>query len=182
MQFSCRTSGPPICRQWLRWRRLLPIVTSVVGSRTFVRLGPHRLAPVSFALSGVLQIAEWFLLGHSARIGACVIYLHVVALGALLLSSFWSLMNESFEPRSAKAFFGKIGGAGTLGGLCGGLLAERVAAWFGTRDVILLLAALHLACAGLLWGVREVRGPHSQAARTSRTLSTPCTGIHSCSC
>jgi hypothetical protein len=34
------------------------IVTSVVGSRTFVRLGPHRLAPVSFALSGLLQIAE----------------------------------------------------------------------------------------------------------------------------
>ena len=141
------------------------IVTSVVGSRTFVRLGPHRLAPVSFALSGVLQIAEWFLLGHSARIGACVIYLHVVALGALLLSSFWSLMNESFEPRSAKAFFGKIARAGTLGGVCGGLLAERVAAWFGTRDVVLLLAALHLVCAVLLWGLAEVRGLRSQDPR-----------------
>ena len=138
------------------------IVTSVVGSRMFVRLGPHRLVPVSFALSGVLQIAEWFLLGHWAPIGACVIYLHVVALGALLLSSFWSLMNESFEPRSAKAFFGKISGAGTLGGFCGGLLAERVAAWFGTTDVILLLAALHLASAGLLWGLGQARDLRKQ--------------------
>ena len=36
------------------------IVTSVVGSRIFVRLGPYRVAPVAFALSGVVQIAEWF--------------------------------------------------------------------------------------------------------------------------
>ena len=59
------------------------IATSVLGNRTFVRLGPYRLAPVSFAASAVLQIAEWLLLGHSARIAACVIYLHVVAFGAL---------------------------------------------------------------------------------------------------
>ena len=64
---------------------------------------------------------------------ACIIYLHVVAFGAVLLSGFWSLMNETFEPRSAKELFGRISGMGTLGGLCGGLLAERVAAWFGRR-------------------------------------------------
>ena len=39
------------------------IVASIVGSRTLVRLGPHRVAPVSFAVSGVLQLAEWLLLG-----------------------------------------------------------------------------------------------------------------------
>ena len=60
------------------------IVVSIASSRTLVRLGPHRVAPVSFALSGVLQFAEWLLLGHSARIAACVIYLHVVAFGAVL--------------------------------------------------------------------------------------------------
>src|SRR6185295_850024 len=86
----------------------------------------------------------------------CVIYLHVVALGGVLLSCFWSLMNESFEPRSAKTLFGRISGAGTLGGFCGGLLAARVAASFGARDVILLLAALHVACAVLLWKVVRV--------------------------
>ena len=49
-----------------------------------------------------------------------------------------------------------------LGGLCGGLFAERVAAWFGMKEVMLLLAALHLACAGLLWGVRgDCRVPTS---------------------
>src|SRR5687767_5640929 len=76
------------------------VAASVVGSRTFVRLGPHRLAPASLALSGVVQIAEWFLLGYAGGIGAIVSYLHLAAFGALLLSSFWSLMSESFEPRS----------------------------------------------------------------------------------
>jgi hypothetical protein len=56
-------------------------------------------------------------------------------------------MNESFEPRSAKEVFGRISGMGTIGGLCGGVLAERVAAWFGAADVVLLLATLHLGSA-----------------------------------
>jgi MFS family permease len=132
------------------------VAASVAGSRLLVRLGPHRVAPVSFALSGALQFGEWLLLGHWARIAACAIYLHVVAFGAVLISGFWSLMNESFEPRSAKELFGRIGGMGTLGGLCGGLLAERVAAWFGAADVVLVLATLHLVCAGLLWRVVQV--------------------------
>lgn len=127
------------------------IAASILGSRALVRAGPNRIAPRAFVLSGVLQFGEWLVLGHSARLVACIIYLHVVAFGAVLLSGFWSLMNESFEPRSAKALFGRISGMGTLGGLCGGLLAERVAAWFGAFDVVLMLAVLHLACGGLLW-------------------------------
>ena len=93
---------------------------------------------------------------------ACAIYLHMVAFGAVLISGFWSLMAESFDSRSAKESFGRIGGMGTVGGLCGGLLAERVAAWFGAREVVLLLAALHLACAGLTWRVARFAGRRPQ--------------------
>lgn len=147
------------------------VAASLAGSKLLVRLGPQRVAPVSFALSGVLQLGEWVLLGHFARLAACVIYLHVVAFGAVLISGFWSLMNESFEPRSAKELFGRVGGMGTLGGLCGGLLAERVAAWFDATEVVLLLAALHLLCAGLLWPV--ARGQKVQDVRPhDRTRDT----------
>src|SRR5579883_3040912 len=134
------------------------ILASYAGSRMLVRSGPHRVVPLSFALSAVLQLGEWWLLGRSSRFAACLIYLHVVAFGGVLASGFWSLMNESFEPRSVKELFGRIGGMGTLGGVCGGILAERVAAWFGSRDVVLLLAALHIACAGLIWRVAPAPG------------------------
>jgi AAA family ATP:ADP antiporter len=127
------------------------VVMSLVGGRILVRLGPNRMTVASFGLSGILQVGEWMLFGYRPRIAACLIYVHVVGFGAVLASAFWSLMNESFEPRSAKTVFGKIGGFGTLGGFLGGLLAERVAAVFSAQAVILILAALHLLCAGLLW-------------------------------
>jgi len=127
------------------------LVISVVRSRTLVRFGPFRITAVSFAASGILQCAEWLLLRHNPRAAACVIYVHVVAFGAILLSGFWSVMSESFDPRSAKSVFGRIGGMGTLGGLCGGVLAERVAAWFSLSAVVVALAILHLMCAYLLW-------------------------------
>ena len=130
---------------------LLAVVASVVRGRTLVRIGPQRITSVSFAASGVLQVAEWLLLSFHPHIAACAIYLHVVAFGAILLSGFWSLMNEFFDPLSAKQMFGRISGMGTLGGLAGGLLAERVAALFASSAVVLALAILHLLCAALLW-------------------------------
>ena len=84
------------------------VAASVVGSRTFVRLGPHRLAPASFALSGVVQIAEWFLLGYEgAHRGDAPSICTSPRSGRCFSPSFWSLMSESFEPRSAKAVFRK---------------------------------------------------------------------------
>jgi len=50
------------------------------------------------------------------------------AIGPMLGSGFWLVASERFDPRSAKKRFGQIAGVGTLGGLMGGLLAERVAA------------------------------------------------------
>ena len=79
-------------------------------------------------MSAVLHGGEWLLLDYYPRVAACFIYLHVVAFGSIVLSGFWSVMNESFDPRTAKASFGRISGFGTLGGLLGGLMAERVAA------------------------------------------------------
>jgi hypothetical protein len=127
------------------------VAMSMLCSRMLVRLGPNRMTAFSFALSGVMQVAEWMLFGYRPRIAACLIYVHVVSFGGVLVSAFWSLMNESFEPRSAKTVFGKISGSGTLGGFLGGLLAERVAALCSAQAVILVLATLHMLCAVLLW-------------------------------
>jgi len=130
---------------------LAAVVISFWRGRTLVRFGPFRVTAVSFAASGVLQVAEWMLLRYQPRMAACALYLHVVAFGAVLLSGFWSVINECFDPRSAKNASGRISGMGTLGGLCGGLLAERIAAWFTPSAVVIFLAVLHMMCAGLLW-------------------------------
>jgi hypothetical protein len=136
------------------------VISSVLRGRTLVRVGPQRITAMSFAASGVLQAAEWGLLQYHPRAAACLIYLHLVAFGAILLSGYWSLLNESFDPRSAKQIFGRISGMGTLGGLAGGLMAERIAAWVSPSAVVLALAILHVACACLLWRAF----PHAPAA------------------
>ena len=49
-------------------------------------------------------------------------------LGAIAISGFWSLLNERFDPHSAKPLMAKVAAAATLGSLLGGVGAERVAA------------------------------------------------------
>jgi AAA family ATP:ADP antiporter len=148
---------------------LVAVVSSVLRGRTLVRMGPQRITAISFGISGVLQAGEWVLLRYHPQIASCAIYLHVVAFGAILLSGYWSLMNEAFDPREAKRVFGQISGMGTLGGLAGGILASRVAAWVSVPAVVLMLAVLHLLCAALL---RLAFPYRAAAARDSEPRST----------
>jgi ATP/ADP translocase len=105
------------------------------------------------------HVAEYRLTTGNPELWCVLIYIHVVG-SAILLSGFWSLMAESFDPHSAKQIFGRITAAGTLGGITGGLMAERIAAVFSANGVLLLLAALHLACSGVLGSLQRV-GPRS---------------------
>ena len=135
-------------------------------ARVMSRLGPQRLVPAGFFISSMLHIAEYRVMAGNPALWSVLIYVHIVALGAILLSGFWSLMAETFHPRSAKQFFGRIAGAGTLGGIAGGLMAERIAALFSASSVLLLLAASHLLCAGVLLSLRSsASGSHRAESR-----------------
>lgn len=130
-------------------------------ARLLARYGPTRLVPAAFTVGSLMHLAEYAALqGASDAVRAVVItlvYLHLVGFGAILLSGFWSVTNEYFDPREAKLYFGRIAGAGTIGGVVGGLLAERGAALFGVDALLLLLAALYLAAGVTLWQVPRDR-------------------------
>ncbi len=129
------------------------------------RSAPQRVVPVALLVSAGLQMGEWLLLAGSPDIVVVAVYLHIVGFGAILLSGFWSLANEVFDPREAKLRFGRIAGFGTAGGIAGGLLAERTVVWFGTSSVLVLLAGLHLL-AGLC--VLGLRGPAAMPRETAK--------------
>jgi hypothetical protein len=84
---------------------------------------------------------------------AVLVYLHISGAGPLLASGFWLIASERFDPRTAKRRFGQITGAGTLGGLFGALVAERVATLSGVPAMLLILAALQFLGA---WLVRRL--------------------------
>jgi hypothetical protein len=117
-----------------------------VYAQLLARFGPRRVVPVGFVVSGLGHVVEWMLSSRNPWV-AVAIYLHAAGFGTLLLSGFWSLVSERFDPRSAKASFGRIAAAGTLGGLAGGLMTVLFASAPNPDRTLLVLAALHLACA-----------------------------------
>ena len=120
-----------------------------LNTRAARRIAPATLVPSLFLLSAVLFVIEWLFRASAPRFAAVLVYLHVSGAGPLLASGFWLISSERFDPRTAKKHFGRIAGAGTLGGLAGALLAERVATLFGAPAMLLLLAAINFASAWL---------------------------------
>jgi ATP/ADP translocase len=126
------------------------VMLSLLNGRLMNWLAPRAVLPWALGLSGVLQLGEWALLRVNPSSASIVIYLHMLGLGAVLLSTFWSMLNEEFDPREAKRRFGRIAAGGTVGGLLGGIVAERTVALSGAPALMLILAGLHLAGAAFL--------------------------------
>jgi len=132
------------------------VVLLLFVSRAMRAAGPASLLPWVFWISGALHTVEWLLVYRFKPAVAVLFYLHFAGLGALLISSFWSLVNECFDPHKAKQSIGRIIGAGTLGAVGGGLLAERVIAMWSVPALLPLLAVMHWLAG---WAVTTMRPP-----------------------
>jgi AAA family ATP:ADP antiporter len=145
------------------------ILVALFSAKLVHRFGPYRLIPSVYLLGAALHVAEWMLLATFPRPIAAFIYIHIMALGPVMLSGFWALASERFDPREARRRFGQITAFGTLGSLAGGLMAERVAALSSSPDLLILLAVLQVA-----GGVALFRfAPSHAAERSQDVLSLP---------
>jgi AAA family ATP:ADP antiporter len=133
------------------------------SARWSKRVRPAVFVPASFLASALLYLVEFAFRSKAPSVTAVAVYLHVSGIGPLLASGFWLIASELFDPRSAKQGFGRIGGAATLGGLGGAVVAERVAALFGVPTMLLVLAALQVVTA---WAIRRLAAG-SDASLTS---------------
>ncbi len=137
---------------------IVSIVVVLAASRLISSKGPFAIIPFAFAASSVLVVAYWIASPVGPQAVAPLRYLHMAGFGAFLVSGFWSIISELFDPRTAKAQIGRIAAGGTLGGLFGGVLAERTGALFSANAMLPVLAALHLMCAILN---RRLGAPHA---------------------
>jgi hypothetical protein len=126
----------------------LAIVAAPLAARLLVRVGPSRFVPALFAANAALFLVEWGLLGSQPRTAAVLLYLHSGVLGAIAISAFWSLLNERFDPHTAKPLMVRVSAAAAFGGLIGGVGTERVAALFPEGTLLPLLALLGVMCVG----------------------------------
>jgi hypothetical protein len=149
------------------------LISVLIMSRLLARIGPFRLIPLVFGLSAVLFLGEWLLLDYQPRIASIVIYLHMAVFGAILISGFWSIINERFDPHSAKQRVARIAAAAALGGVIGGILAARVSALLDVRTMLLFLSGMHVVC---LFSTRSIGTPthsvHADEAVRARSAFT----------
>ena len=144
---------------------LLALAGAQVLSRALGRHSPARVVPAAALLSAALLVAEWALSLAWPRAAAVAVYLHVAAFGGALVSGFWSLVNERFDPYTARRVVGRIGTGASAGGVAGGLVAWAASQVLSVSSTLLLLAALNVGAAIVL---QRGRGPIVAAAGAGR--------------
>src|SRR5687767_3258464 len=149
---------------------LFSIGLLAISSRGLRTLSPRAFVPAAFAVSAVLLLGSWALLGFAPTLAAQAVYLHISGLGPMLGSGFWLIASERFDPRTAKRRFGQIAGAGTLGGLLGGALAERVGSVFDIGAMLPILAVINVFCA---WKVGQLARVQSTRTRSRQVEMVP---------
>ena len=127
----------------------LPLI--IVAGKLMVRFGPHHLVPAMNAFSGLVALVEWWLIKQYPRPIAVVTFFHLNIASAILVSGFWSIINERFDITNAKRHIGRIGMGATLGGILGGVIAERTAVYLEPDAILGVLAVMQLVCAVALY-------------------------------
>lgn len=159
---------------------LLAIGFAFLSARVLTAWGPGRVIPTAFASSGVLLMIEWVISLWFPRVAAVLVYLHYGCLGALMISGFWSLLNERFDPRTTKHNLGRISAWGTLGGALGGLIAARVGQTLPVTAMLPILAAFHfisaVAVARVQLGADAIRRPTFERG-TEGAGKSMCSGL-----
>jgi AAA family ATP:ADP antiporter len=138
---------------------VLSAMLAILLARVMARSRPARLVPRLFLLSAILILAEWALVSTERRAAAVLVYLHFTAIGAILVSGFWAIVNERFDPRTARRTIAQITAGGSLGGLLGGVLPERVGAALPLTAMLPILAFLTLLASALVLGVESGSPP-----------------------
>jgi len=142
-----------------------PVVT--LFARLVDRVSKPRLVSLWFCGVIVVLLVFWRLLAWPVPWIAGAFYVWVAIFSVLVVTLFWLVANDLYTPREARRLFGFIGSGGILGGIVGSSLAAVGAQMVGTQHLLLLSAAVLVACWWLvrhLWAFAPPR-PASESAK-----------------
>src|SRR5512134_1449536 len=86
-------------------------------STALARRTPARVVPAAVGMGTVLLLLEWGLSLTWPQAAALAVYLHMAVFGSTVVSGFWSLVNERFDPYTAKRAMARMGLGASLGGV-----------------------------------------------------------------
>lgn len=120
------------------------LLSAMAFARAMARWAPARVLPVALVANAVLCAVDWLVVERAPRGAAVLFYLQVAFLGASLSAGTWALINECFDPHTAKKVVGRIAMGGTAGGALGGLLGLSLGRLGGVPAMLGVLALLNL--------------------------------------
>jgi AAA family ATP:ADP antiporter len=112
-----------------------------------------------------LLIAFWLWFQSGSNWASTGFYFFGLILGILVISQFWTLANEVYDPRQAKRIFGFIGGGASLGGIAGSSLTLQAES-IGTTNLLLVSAALMTVCLTLVTLIIKRENPEIRGSLT----------------
>jgi hypothetical protein len=156
---------------------VLSVIAALATARMLTRRSPASVVPAANGASAVLLLGEWLLYRHFPGPAAVAVYIHQAVLGGIIVSGFYSVVSERFDPRSARRALGTIGAGSTLGGILGALLAERTAALVGPAAILPALAALQLVAAAGVARLARGSGAPPRQSESPRALLEALRGV-----
>jgi ATP/ADP translocase/CRP-like cAMP-binding protein/HEAT repeat protein len=156
---------------WIQFGAGVVIGFIMQGYTRVITAVPRRwMIPITLSAITVLMAAFYVLLGvwPTNRSIAVGFYLFGLIVGILLISQFWTLANDVYDPRQAKRIFGFIGAGASLGGFAGATVTATIVERIGTNGVLLVSAATLSICTFTVAGIirREPTAGQSDASKT----------------
>ena len=114
------------------------------------RLPRRHVVPLTQSALIVLLVVFWLLLRTGATWVTVGLYFFGQIFGILLISQFWTLANDVYDPRQAKRLFGLIGGGACLGGALGNSITAFTIEELGSNTLLLVSAATLGICVAIV--------------------------------
>jgi ATP:ADP antiporter, AAA family len=152
----------------------LSAFSAILFARSMRRRSPAQSLTIGLVVFAILSMGCGVLNESWPQLVATAFYLQVTLFGAVLLSAFWSVVNERFDPYAARRAISKIAGGATLGGVVGGISVWLAGRYVAVTSVLYALAFASVLCiAGLLW----LRGSSGATAGPPGDLDELATGF-----
>jgi hypothetical protein len=124
---------------------VVAVAAALAISRLLAFRSPRQVVPALIGLNAALLLGLFLLALSAPRLAAVLVYLQAAGSTGTLLSGYWSVVGERFDPWTAKHVVSRLALGASLGGVTGGLLAFSVAGAVPVATMLPLTAALNVA-------------------------------------
>ncbi|HET9371346.1 MAG TPA: Npt1/Npt2 family nucleotide transporter [Vicinamibacterales bacterium] len=132
--------------------------------QAITRLPRRWVIPITQTTLAAILLAFWPLFGSDDTWVSVAFYVFGLMLGLLLISQFWTLANDIYDPRQARRIFGFIGAGASLGGATGAAITTFLVERVGIGNLLPVSATILLMCVAVAILVIRRQPPSSAFA------------------